>query len=60
MMLAAYNAGPSRVQEWLRDTDPAALTEGEFISRINITTTRQYVTSILERYRSREKKPGAA
>jgi soluble lytic murein transglycosylase len=52
MTLAAYNAGPSRVEEWTRGTDPATLTEPEFIERIGIASTRSYVTSILERYRS--------
>jgi soluble lytic murein transglycosylase len=52
MSLAAYNAGPSRVEEWVRDSDAAAMSEAEFISRIGIPTTRAYVTSILARYRS--------
>lgn len=52
MTLAAYNAGPSRVDEWTRETDAAALTEGDFVSRIGIPTTKAYVTSILERYRT--------
>ena len=52
MMLAAYNAGPSRVEEWTSGTDAARLSESEFISRIGISSTRAYVSSILERYRS--------
>lgn len=52
MMLAAYNAGPSRVEEWTRGVDVSRLTEAEFISRIGISSTRAYVSSILERYRS--------
>ena len=52
MTLAAYNAGPSRVEEWTRDTDVRNLSEAEFVSRIGIPSTRAYVTSILERYRS--------
>lgn len=52
MMLAAYNAGPSRVEEWTRGADVARLTEAEFVSRIGISSTRAYVSSILERYRS--------
>lgn len=50
--LAAYNAGPSRAVEWSR-TEPGAqpLTEEEFIARINIPSTRAYVSSILTRYR---------
>ncbi len=52
MMLAAYNAGPSRVEEWTRGVDVSRLSEAEFISRIGISSTRAYVSSILERYRS--------
>jgi soluble lytic murein transglycosylase len=51
MTLAAYNAGPSRVGEWTNGANPATLTESEFIERINIPSTRSYVSSILERYR---------
>lgn len=58
MTLAAYNAGPSRVEEWTRDSDALQISETDFISRIGIGTTRSYVSSILERYRSRPaKKP---
>jgi soluble lytic murein transglycosylase len=47
--LAAYNAGASRVAEW----DKAApLSETEFIERIDIASTRAYVTEILQRWRS--------
>ena len=52
MTLAAYNAGPSRVEEWTRGTETRELSEGDFVSRIGIPSTRAYVTSILERYRS--------
>ncbi len=52
MMLAAYNAGSSRVEEWARGTDPASLSETDFVERIGISSTRNYVTSILGRYRS--------
>jgi soluble lytic murein transglycosylase len=51
MALAAYNAGPSRVDEWTKDIDPVALPESDFISRINIPSTKSYVSIILERYR---------
>ncbi|HEV2905063.1 MAG TPA: transglycosylase SLT domain-containing protein, partial [Pyrinomonadaceae bacterium] len=50
-MLAAYNAGNSRVVEWARvpeGTPP--LNEQQFIERIDIPSTRAYVTSILRRY----------
>lgn len=52
MMLAAYNAGHSRVEEWTSGTDPEKLAEADFIGRINIPSTRAYVSSILERYRA--------
>ena len=51
MTLAAYNAGPSRVEEWTRDLDPVALSEPGFVDRINIPSTQKYVRDILERYR---------
>ena len=57
-MLAAYNAGDSRASEWNRP--PAGgrpLTEKEFIARIDIPSTRAYVTSILDRYRRRKGVP---
>jgi soluble lytic murein transglycosylase len=51
-MLAAYNAGNSRVVEWTRVPDGAPpLDEQQFIDRIDIPSTRAYVTSILRRYR---------
>jgi soluble lytic murein transglycosylase len=49
MTLAAYNAGPSRVDEWTRGT--ANLTEAAFVEKIGIPSTKSYVTSILARYR---------
>lgn len=52
MTLAAYNAGPSRVEEWTKDADPQSLSENDFISRIGIASTRAYVTSIMTRYRN--------
>ncbi len=56
MMLAAYNAGPSRVEDWTRETDAATLTESEFMTRIGIASTKNYVTSILARYRAEQGK----
>jgi len=50
MTLAAYNAGPSRVDEWTRGADD--LSENAFINRISIPSTKSYVTSILARYRA--------
>lgn len=52
MMLSAYNAGPSRVEEWTKDADPSRLTEADFIARIGIGSTKAYVSSILSRYRA--------
>ncbi len=52
MMLAAYNAGPSRVEEWTKDIDASTITENDFIGRIGISSTKNYVTSILTRYRA--------
>jgi len=50
-MLAAYNAGPSRAADWNRvETGARPLNEQEFIARIDIASTRAYVTSILDRY----------
>ncbi len=50
-MVAGYNAGPSRVAEWNKTQGSApALTENQFVERIDIPSTRAYVTSILERY----------
>ena len=56
MTLAAYNAGPSRVEEWSKDTDTALLSEPDFVSRIAIPSTHAYVTSILTRYRTEQSK----
>ena len=52
MTLAAYNAGPSRVEEWTKDADAARMPEFDFVARVNIPSTRSYVTAILERYRT--------
>jgi soluble lytic murein transglycosylase len=51
MMLAAYNAGPSRVEDWTREVDAATISENDFVASIAIPSTRNYVTSILTRYR---------
>jgi len=51
-MVAAYNAGPSRAVEWNRVASGAPpLTAEQFIERIDISSTRAYVSSILARYR---------
>src|SRR5260370_37466890 len=50
-MLAAYNAGPKRAADWNRVPRGAPpLTEQQFIARIDIASTRAYISSILERY----------
>ncbi len=56
MTLAAYNAGPSRVEEWTKDIDPATLPEADFLQRIGISSTKYYVSSILTRYRTQQVK----
>jgi soluble lytic murein transglycosylase len=51
-MLAAYNAGPGRAAEWHRTPAGARpWTAEEFIARIDIPSTRAYVTSVFGRYR---------
>src|SRR2546423_2267094 len=51
-MLAAYNAGRRRAADWNRVAEGSPpLTEQQFIDRIDIPSTRAYVTSILNRYR---------
>ena len=54
MTLAAYNAGPSRVEEWTKETDAKILSETDFISRIAIPSTNAYVSAILDRYRAEQ------
>ena len=52
-VIAAYNAGPSRAAEWSKVSEGSKPLSGEeFISRIEIPSTRAYVSSILERYRT--------
>ena len=50
-MLAAYNAGPSRVTQWDKSDNGQPLDEAAFINRIDIASTRIYVREILARYR---------
>ena len=58
-LTAAYNAGPSRAAEWNR-TAPGAppLTAAQFIERIDIPSTRAYVSSIHARYRELKRAQG--
>ena len=52
MTLAAYNAGASRVEEWTRvSANIPQMSEQSFIEKINIPSTKAYVTSILDRYK---------
>ncbi len=56
MTLAAYNAGPSRVEEWSKGAEnPSQISEQEFTGKIAISSTKSYVTSILERFRANKK-----
>jgi soluble lytic murein transglycosylase len=58
-MIAGYNAGPSRAAEWNRaGSNGRPLTADEFVARIDIPSTRAYVTSILERYRKLKQSKG--
>lgn len=51
-MIAGYNAGPSRAAEWNKPAEGGRpLSAEEFINRIDIPSTRAYVTSIMNRYR---------
>ena len=51
-IVAAYNAGTSRAAEWNRvPAGRRPLTSEEFVARIDIPSTRAYVSNILERYR---------
>jgi soluble lytic murein transglycosylase len=56
-MIAAYNAGPSRAAEWSRTEPPGTAQSGaEFINRIDIPSTKAYVTSIMQRYRQMKRR----
>src|ERR1044072_1887505 len=62
-LVAAYNAAPSRAVEWTRPDQPGNTQSGaDFINRIDIPSTRAYVISIMQRYRSLKsaKSSGAA
>ncbi len=51
-MAAAYNAGPSRALAWNRtEAWQQPLTVEEFVARIDIASTRAYVSNVIARYR---------
>lgn len=50
-MIAAYNAGPSRAVEWSRVEDGKVQSGDEFVTRIDIPSTKAYVLSIMGRYK---------
>ena len=51
-VIAAYNAGPGRATEWNKVPEGSTqLSREQFISKIDISSTRAYVVSILDRYR---------
>ncbi|MGI8433069.1 MAG: lytic transglycosylase domain-containing protein [Chthoniobacterales bacterium] len=49
--LAEYNAGPSRAQRWAAAEGKGSITAREFQRNIDFPGTKNYVASILERYR---------
>jgi soluble lytic murein transglycosylase len=58
-VVAAYNAGPSRAADWNRVAPgQRPLTADEFVARIDIPSTRSYVSSVLERYRKKKASDG--
>jgi soluble lytic murein transglycosylase len=56
-MIAAYNAGFSRAEQW---NNSNKLSTSDFINRIDIPSTRAYVISIMERYRKLKAAKGAS
>ena len=58
-VVAAYNAGPSRAADWNRVAPgQRPLTADEFVARIDIPSTRAYVSNVLERYRKKKASGG--
>jgi soluble lytic murein transglycosylase len=60
-MVAAYNAGLSRAEEWNNSgVANKTMSGAEFINRIDIPSTRAYVTSIMDRYKKLKAARGAS
>jgi len=56
MTLAAYNAGASRVSEWTKvSSNPSQMSQQSFLEKIDIASTKSYVTSIIERYKANKR-----
>jgi soluble lytic murein transglycosylase len=49
--LAEYNAGASRAQRWSGGNGVADISERQFLQNIDFPATRNYIESIVERYR---------
>ncbi len=48
--LAEYNAGASRAQRWVGQSETAPISRKAFLRRIDFPGTRKYAESIIERY----------
>jgi len=49
--LAEYNAGASRAQRWSGGNSVAEISERQFLQKIDFPGTRNYIESIIDRYR---------